>query len=144
MTTTSETPEQTRASRVLGETMSELSAALRDVIEDTSLEALEKEAPEDVYVDLACRLVARLSGSVAIVSSASFDRLRDDGAARRIFDILSAWLADPEHSFTLRVSKTGRFELIASDDKPHLFFGVSMQDACAQMAQTILFKGGSL
>jgi len=128
----------------------ELAHALKDVLRETDEGYLERE-PEDAYVDLAARLIFRLSSTLTIVPyrearRAEIARTRGASAAR-IFDIFTAWLHKcPECSYTTERGVSGKYELVVrTPGKTHAFFqGESVQDVYAQAAQTIEFNEGRI
>lgn len=120
----------------------ELASELRDVIREYPDIYLDED-PEDLFVDLACRLVVRLSRKeITVIPSPRFGH---DEAARRIFEIFTRWLNErSECAYTVQRGPSG-FELLVKTPKETLIFrGDSVQDASAQAAQTINFSGGSL
>lgn len=136
--------------------IAELAAGLRDVIQDSD-ETYLKNAPEEAFIDLASRLVLRLSkGSLTVVPvvplaaarKAEIARVRGDAAAR-ILDIFTLWMSKhPECSFVTEKGLSGKFSIIVrAPGEPHtraFFQGDCIQDAYAQAAQTISFNGGLL
>lgn len=133
------------------EMMRVLAECVRDAIWDTPSEGLE-DAPEEVYTDLACRLILRLSRqnlTLVTVDRAETDRIESEIArgAKRILGIFTRWLtAHPERHFVTGVDQSGKFEIIlrSSGQTCGYFQGESAQDAYGQAAQTIEFNGGSL
>jgi hypothetical protein len=69
-----------------------------------------------------------------------------NAAAKRIFDIFSTWMQmQPDRSFVTRLDKDKFEVLTVSPNGVQAFFqGADVQDAYAQMAQTIAFNGGTL
>lgn len=137
------------------ETMNLITAALRDAIWDTPDASHLEDSPEDVYRDLAARLVLRLSKDrltvVPVVPSDVARReeiARADGeAAMRVLDIFTGWLTGhPERHFVTGVDRSGKFEIIArtGGQTAGYFRGESVRDAYAQAAQTISMNGGAL
>ncbi|HZL96718.1 MAG TPA: hypothetical protein VFB99_23890 [Vicinamibacterales bacterium] len=127
-----------------------LAASLRDTILETS-ESYLKEDPKDTYVDLACRLVTRLSqdGLTVMPVPSSERRIQASQAegAVRIFDILTRWLREQRNvACETSVDPDGKYQFVVRGGQKVLAFfrGESVQDAYAQAAQTIDFNGGSL
>ena len=117
----------------------ELAAALRDVIQETP-DSVATESPQDVYEDLASRLVIRLSKRAVVVAPVHCV------AAARIFDIFTKWLTgDPKRAYVTRTNGS-KFEVatVTPDGLRDLFRGESVQDAYGQAAQTIELNGGEL
>ena len=117
----------------------ELAAALRDVIQETP-DSVATESPQDVYEDLAARLVIRLSKRALEVAPVHY------GAAARIFDIFTKWLTgDPKRAYVTRVNGSEfEFAAVTPGGLRELFRGESIQDAYGQAAQTIQLNGGDL
>lgn len=127
----------------LDATTRDLAATLRDLIQEAD-ESYIKADPEDAFVDLAARLVLRLSRKQLTVVPAA--QAAQNAAAKRIFDIFSTWLQmQPDRTYVTRLDK-GRFEVLTvSPNGVQAFFqGADVQDAYAQMAQVLSFNGGSL
>lgn len=127
----------------LNDMTSELSAGLRDVIQETDIAFLKRE-PEEAFIDLACRLIFRLRATLTIVPVPGPEeriRIAHTEAATRIFNIFTHWmLKNPGCSFATRISPTGKFQVVVKTPKEtRLFFGETVQDAYAQAAQTIGF-----
>jgi hypothetical protein len=124
--------------------MRELASSLRDVLRDTDDSYIEKE-PEDAFVDLAARLVLRLSAKIALVPTIQH---KQNEASKRIFDVFTTWLQmQPDRSYVTRLDTTSnRFEVLAvSPNGVEAYFsGGDVRDAHAQMAQVVLFEGGAL
>jgi len=129
----------------------ELAHALKEVIGDSDEGYLEQE-PEDAYVDLAARLVFRLSKGALTISpvvpaetTRREEIKRNHGeAATRIFGIFTEWmLGHPERHFISGTDRSGKFEVIvrAGSETRAYFQGATIQDAYAQAAQTISFEG---
>lgn len=133
------------------ETMRELAECMRDAIWDTPDASRLEDSPEDVYHDLACRLILRLARKQLTLTSVvpPADQIETELAkgAKRILGIFTEWLkAHPERHFVTGVDQSGRFEIIlrSSGQTCGYFRGESVQDAYGQAAQTISFNGGSL
>ncbi len=116
----------------------EISLALRDVLRDTF------DAPEEAFEDLACRLVLRLIKSGLTVSPTKPEeifKIAQGEAAKRIFAILTVWLAEhpKDRALITNSSPSGKFyaSLTDSNTTCGFFTGVSVQDALAQAAQTV-------
>ena len=131
----------------LDDIMISLAASLRDVMQATPEDVLI-ENPEDVYTDLALRLVLRLARErLTIVPSIQNEH---DMAARRIFDVFTRWMQKQPWIYcdTCFNPLSGKFEITLTDavnDEIRGFFqGESIQDAYAQAAQTIALSGGTL
>lgn len=121
----------------------ELSAGLRDTIQETDISFLKRE-PEEAFIDLACRLIFRLRATLTIVPVPGPEermRVTQAEAATRIFNIFTHWmLKNPGCSFATRISPTGKFQIVVkTPQSTRLFFGETVQDAYAQAAQTICF-----
>lgn len=128
----------------------ELATGLRDIILETP-DAYLKENPEDAYVDLACRLIFRLAGKLAILPAEQIATAHvRDGQARaavRTLDILSKWLrAHPKCGYGTEIGASGKIELTmkVAGETRGFFQGESVQDAYAQAAQVVDFNGGTL
>lgn len=125
--------------------MRELAAQLRDVIQETDNAFIEKE-PEDAFLDLAARLVLRLSRQQIEVVQAH--QHAHGAAAKRIFDIFSTWLQmQPDRTYVTSFDeKSGKFEVftVSPNGLQAFFQGADVQDAYAQMAQVLSFSGGAL
>jgi hypothetical protein len=126
----------------------ELAAALRDAIEETDSDYIKRD-PEDAFVDLACRLILRLRGTLTVVPSITAmerARITNAEAAGRIFEILTRWMHEhPGCSYDTRISASGRFQIIVKTPTgTHLFFGQTVQDAYAQAAQALALSEGTL
>lgn len=135
-----------QAPRAAAETMMhELAAQLRDVLRETDDAFIEKE-PEDAFLDLAARLVLRLSRQQIEVVQAP--QHAHGAAAKRIFDIFSTWLQmQPDRTYVTRLDeKSGKFEVftVSPNGLQAFFQGADVQDAYAQMAQVLSFSGGAL
>lgn len=122
--------------------MRALAEALRDVIQDTE-EPEEGETPEDTYVNLAARLVARLQRTHISVLP------KHCGAAARIMEIFTDWLKkNPESNYVTDINPTSKkFEitLIDEDGVAKAFFrGESVQDAYAQAAHVVQSCGDEI
>lgn len=142
----SKTEEDLKMEATAAETMMrELADQLRDVIQETDDVYIEKE-PEDAFLDLAARLVLRLSRQQIEVVPAL--QHAHGTASKRIFDIFTTWLQmQPDRSYVTRIDeKSGNFEVLTvSPNGLQAFFqGTDVQDAYAQMAQVISFNGGEL
>lgn len=127
----------------LDETTQALAAVLCDLIREVD-DSYIKEDPEEAFVDLAAKLVLRLSRKQLTVLPAM--QAAQNAAAKRIFDIFSTWLQmQPDRSFVTRLDK-GRFEVltVSPNGLQAYFQGGDVQDAFAQMAQVIFFEGGAL
>jgi hypothetical protein len=124
--------------------MRDLSEALHDVLRETDDSYIEKD-PEDAFVDLAARLVHRLSGRIALVPVPHQAKTE---AAKRIFDVFTTWMQmQPDRAYVTRLNETsGKFEVttLSPNGVQAFFQGSDTQDACAQMAQVLLFNGGTL
>jgi hypothetical protein len=124
--------------------MLDLASTLRDVLRETDDSYIEKE-PEDAFVDLAARLVCRLSDKIAFVPSI---RHKQNEASKRIFDIFTTWLQmQPDRAYVTRLNETsGRFEVtVLSPNGVQAYFqGGDVRDAHAQMAQVLFCDGGKL
>jgi hypothetical protein len=124
--------------------MLDLASTLRDVLRETDDSYIEKE-PEDAFVDLAARLVLRLSDKIAFVPSI---RHKQNEASRRIFDIFTTWMQmQPDRVCVTRLAETsGRFEatVISPNGIQAYFQGEDVRDAYAQMTQVLLFEGGAI
>jgi hypothetical protein len=128
----------------LDETTQALAAVLCELIREVD-ESYIKDNPEDAFIDLAAKLVLRLSRRQLTVVPAIQAAQAD--AAKRIFDIFSTWLQmQPDRSFVTRIDESGKLEVLTvSPNGIQAFFqGSDVQDAYAQMAQTIAFNGGAL
>lgn len=125
--------------------MRDLAATLRDVLQETDDSCLERN-PEDTFVDLAARLVFRLSQRQLTFVPAL--RGAQNEAARKIFDIFSTWLQmQPDRVYVTRLNEdSGKFEVttISPNGVQAFFQGGDVQDAYAQMAQVLLFNGGAI
>jgi len=118
--------------------MLELASGLRDVILATP-EGIGNE-PEEVFVDLATRLVLYLQKrAVEVVPS-------HHTATVSTLGILTKWMRAHPGEFITKIGPTGRFELLAttSEGVQAFFQGESMQDAYAQMAQVLNLNEGRL
>jgi hypothetical protein len=128
----------------LEEMIRELAAGLRDVIQDASLDYIDED-PENAFLDLATTLVLRLRDKLTIVPVTSQDRVQaeQNAAAGRILDIFTRWMREnPDRSYVTRISPSGKFQIVVKDSNgTELFFGQTIQDACAQAAQTICLEG---
>ncbi len=125
-----------------------LAAGLREAIQDVPLSYLKAE-PEEAFIDLACRLIFGLRTTLTIVPVPPVDdrvRVACAEAAARTFAIFTRWLREhPECSYQTKISASGKFQIVVKTPKAtQLFFGETVQDACAQAAQTIEFNGGDL
>jgi len=133
------------------EMMNEITAALRDAIWETPDASHLEDSPEDVYQDLAARLIVKLmQHSLTITGVLSredeIERKRGE-AASRILGIFSNWLTGhPERHFVTGVDRSGKFEIIVrtAGQTDGYFRGETVQDAYAQAAQTISFSDGEL
>ncbi len=121
-----------------------LSVALRNVLRDTHDTIDPATTPDDVFEDLAFRLVLRLIKSGLTVSPTRPEELfkhAQGEAARRIFSILTVWLAEhpKDRALITNSSPSGKFyaSLTDSNTTCGFFTGVSVQDALAQAAQTV-------
>jgi hypothetical protein len=117
----------------------ELRGALDDTPSDATLD------PEEVYQDLACRLVLRLSRQNLTIMPGTDATM--SAAAVRIFDIFTEWLkGHPERHFVTGKNPSGKFEVIVRErgETKAFFQGESIQDAYGQATQVISFNGGSI
>jgi len=124
----------------VSETIRELADALRDVILATP-DSCAADSPEDVYVDLATRLMLRLSKRLLTVTP------EHSAAASRIFSSFTKWMLKTRGSYVTKIDEaSGRFEFTASTPAGvHAFYGgSSIQDAYGQAAMTLEFNGDSL
>ena len=126
----------------------ELATELGTVIKNID-EAHLRENAEEELVDMAARLVLALKKkaiTITPVSSREAEIAESYGAAAvRIFDVFTGWLRT--HStfcVALDTSTTGKFGVaLRSGMTPLAFFqGETVQDACAQAAQTIEMNEG--
>jgi hypothetical protein len=124
--------------------MSELASALRDVIQETDDSYVERE-PEDAFVDLAARLVHRLSEKITLVPTLQH---RQNEASKRIFDIFTTWMQmQPDRACVTRLNEaSGRFEttILSPNGVQAYFQGADVRDAYAQMTQVLLFEEGAV
>src|SRR5574337_742638 len=124
--------------------MRDLAATLRDLIREAD-DTYIKEDPEDAFVDLAAKLISRLSQRQ--LTFVPVLRGAQNEAARKIFDIFSTWLQmQPDRVYVTRLNEaSGKFEVttISPNGVQAFFQGCDVQDAYAQMAQVLLFNGGS-
>ncbi len=128
----------------LDDTMRALALALRDTLDETSSDALEKD-PEEAYEDLVCRFVLKLSRRNLTICPAVDAKYGK--AAMRIFEIFTGWFdGRPERHYITGVDRSGKFEIIVREAgaTTAYFRGETIQDAYAQAAQTISFNGGSI
>jgi len=127
----------------LNETTQALAAVLCELIREAD-DSYIKDDPEDAFVDLAAKLVLRLSQRQLTVVPAIQAAQAD--AAKRIFNIFSTWLQmQPDRSFVTRIDKDKFEVLTVSPNGIQAYFqGADVQDAYAQMAQVIHFGGGTL
>jgi hypothetical protein len=134
-----------QALSTLDETTQALAAVLRDLIREAD-DSYIKENPEDAFVDLAAKLILRLSRKQLTVASAS--QHAGTEAAKRIFDVFTTWLQmQPDRAYVTRLNETsGKFEVttLSPNGVQAFFQGGDVQDAYAQMAQVLLFNGGKL
>jgi len=124
--------------------MRDLAESLRDVLQETDDAYIERE-PEDAFVDLAARLVHRLSDKITLVPTTQH---KHNEASRRIFDIFTTWMQmQPDRACVTRLDEaSGRFEatVISPNGIQGYFQGGDVRDAYAQMAQVLLFEGGAI
>jgi hypothetical protein len=124
--------------------MSDLASALRDVLEETDDSYIDRE-PKDAFVDLAARLVHRLSNKIALVPTLQH---RQNEASNRILDIFTAWMqTQPDRACVTRLNETsGRFEatVLSRNGVQAYFQGADVRDAYAQMTQVLLFEGDAV
>lgn len=122
----------------------ELALGLRDAIEETDSDYLKRD-PEEAFVDLAARLIYQLRAKLTVVPVPSpEERVQAalDAAAARTLSILTDWIRKhPECSYDTRKSPSGKFQIVLKTPRGvQLFFGDDIQDAYAQMAQTVHFN----
>lgn len=125
--------------------MSELAVSLRDVLQETDETYIEQD-PEDAFVDLASRLVLRLSRKLTFVPAFQSSQ---NAAAFRLLDILTRWVQEGsgDRFYVTRIDpQSQKIEIVAMSPRgvEAFFRGECAQDAYAQMAQTIEFNGGTL
>jgi hypothetical protein len=129
----------------LDETTQALAAVLCELIREAD-DSYIKENPEDAFVDLAAKLILRLSRKQLTVASASQHAGAE--AAKRIFDVFTTWMQmQPDRAYVTRLNETsGKFEVttLSPNGIQAFFQGGDVQDAYAQMAQVLLFSGGKL
>lgn len=124
----------------------ELAAGLRDLIREAPMAYLESD-PENAFVDLASRFVFRLREKLTFVPASQSVRNEEAEAALRILNIFTQWMIEhPDHGFSTVRESSGKFSVsvMATPKLKAYFQGGSVQDAYAQMAQTIVFNEGSL
>lgn len=132
-------------------TIRKFTDALHDVILHDIDEAYLKKEPEKAFRDAACQLLLRLQRADLTVLPAEKAIVNQHAeAAVRIFDTLTQWM---QANRTLGVEfiicpdtvseKLGL--TVTRGDKIAAFSqGSSIQDACAQVAQTIICNEGTL
>jgi hypothetical protein len=135
----------------------ELAEALRDTINEID-ELYVRANPESAYLDLACKLIFRMKTVTIVPVRAQVEsreaeiRQAEGEGAVRIFEALDRWLRAREagvRSIEMGVNAEGKreikmFEASLSNDGYEVkgfFQGESLQDACAQAAQVVLFNG---
>jgi hypothetical protein len=137
-------PEPQRPLTAADTMMRDLAESLRDVLRETDDSYIERD-PEDAFVDLAARLVHRLSDKITLVPTT---RHKQNEASRRIFDIFTTWMQmQPDRLYVTRIEEaSGRFEVtvISPNGIQAYFQGGDVRDAHAQMAQVLLFEGGAI
>lgn len=124
--------------------MKELALGLRDTVQAIPIAAFERDL-DQAFLDLACRLTYRLRKTLTVApipDRKEHERVAQAEAAARIFNIFTKWMKKhPNRSFTVRISPSSKFQVVVSTSGiTELFFGESVQDACAQAAQTIDFE----
>jgi len=129
----------------INDTIKAVATALLDTIRDTS-EGAMTEPSEEVYTDLACRLVLRLARQgVTILPAAKVIQPEQQAAAQRTLDALTGWLRDnPTCIYVTELGASGRVEVtfLDRDDEVRAFLsGGTVQDAYAQAAQVIVVGG---
>ena len=126
----------------------ELATELGNVMR-TLDEAHLRQNYEEELIDVAARLVLKLKSrniTIAPVTTRAEKIERDcEKAAARIFDIFGGWMqTHPTYCVVIDKDTTGKPGVaLRSGMTPLAFFqGETVQDACAQAAQTILFNEG--
>jgi seryl-tRNA synthetase len=133
----------------------ELAEALRDTINEID-ELYVRANPESAYLDLACKLIFRMKTVTIVPVHAQVEsreaeiRQAEGEGAVRIFEALDRWLLAREagaRSIETGVNVAGRREITMTEgantnyEVKGFFQGESLQDACAQAAQVLLFNG---